>query len=145
MIHSISGNLFSSDAEALVNAVNCVGVMGAGIAKQFRINFPAMFDEYQRLALAGYIKPGQVHSWRGWAVWVLNFPTKRHWRDNSRIEDIETGLTSLLAVVQEHKIKSLAMPMIGCGLGGLQWSEVRPKIEATFAPYPEIEIFLYES
>lgn len=144
MIHSTFGNLFSSDAEALVNAVNCVGVMGAGIAQQFKINFPAMFDEYQRLSLAGYIKPGHIHAWRGWAVWVLNFPTKRHWKDHSRMADIESGLVSLLETVQENKIKSLAMPKIGCGLGGLDWSAVRPKIETTFAPHPEIEIYLYE-
>jgi O-acetyl-ADP-ribose deacetylase (regulator of RNase III) len=129
MITETHGNLLRDDAQALVNTVNTVGVMGKGIALQFKRAFPAVFDIYAAACKAGEVRPGMVQ-----AVplpegrWVLNFPTKRHWREPSRMDDIRTGLDDLVRVVAELKIASIAVPPLGCGNGGLPWPEVRALI-----------------
>ncbi|RLL67889.1 macro domain-containing protein [Streptomyces sp. Z26] len=129
MITETRGNLLRDDAQALVNTVNTVGVMGKGIALQFKRAFPEVFTSYAAACAAGEVKPGTVQ-----AVpvpggrWVLNFPTKRHWRQPSRIEDIRTGLDDLARVLGELRISSVAVPPLGCGNGGLPWPEVRSLI-----------------
>ena len=148
MIESTTGNLLRSPAEALVNTVNCVGVMGKGIALQFKQAFPAMFDAYAKAARAGEVVPGRVHVFdRGDGVgsrYILNFPTKRHWRAGSRMEDIELGLVDLVAQVRRLGIRSIAIPPLGAGNGGLDWREVRPLIVAAFADVPDVRVLLFE-
>jgi O-acetyl-ADP-ribose deacetylase (regulator of RNase III) len=147
VIQIARGNLLEAPVEALVNAVNCIGVMGKGLALQFKQAFPANFRAYEAAARAGSVVPGRmfVHD-RGILVgprYIINFPTKRHWRDKSRMEDIEAGLTALVDEVRERGIRSIAVPPLGCGLGGLDWSEVRPRIEAAFATVSEVDVHLY--
>ena len=148
MIELSRGDLLNAPVEALVNAVNTVGVMGKGIALQFREKFPEMFRLYQAACAAGEVRVGAMHVFdRGVSAssprWVVNFPTKRHWREPSRIADIDAGLVDLVAAVYRLGIKSIAIPPLGCGLGGLDWSEVRPRIEAAFAGETEVRILLF--
>lgn len=147
MITLASGNLLDADVEALVNAVNCVGVMGKGIALQFKERFPANFRAYAKACKAGEVHTGAMFVFATGLLqnprFLINFPTKQHWRDGSRIEDIEAGLQSLVVEIRERRIRSLAVPALGCGLGGLEWREVRPRIEAALAPLPELDVRLY--
>jgi O-acetyl-ADP-ribose deacetylase (regulator of RNase III) len=130
MIKEVSGNLLRSDAEALVNTVNTVGVAGKGIALQFRQAYPDNFRAYERAAKKGEVIPGRMFVWETGQLdnprYIINFPTKRHWRGKSRIEDIEAGLEDLVRVIQKYQIRSIAVPPLGCGNGGLDWGEVRP-------------------
>jgi O-acetyl-ADP-ribose deacetylase (regulator of RNase III) len=136
MIEIARGDLLRTNAEALVNTVNCVGVMGAGLALQFRKAFPEMFLAYKHLCHRGGLQPGRIMVYRlerlSHPRYIINFPTKRHWRDNSRIEDIDAGLAALVQEIHRHHIRSVAIPPLGCGLGGLDWGDVRPRIEAAF-------------
>lgn len=147
MIRIVRGNLLEAPVEALVNTVNCVGYMGKGIALQFKQAFPANFRAYEAACRAGAVVPGAmlVHD-HGMLIqprYVVNFPTKRHWRGKSRMEDIESGLAALVNEVRERGIRSIAIPPLGCGLGGLPWDEVRPRIEAAFAELPDVDVHLY--
>ncbi|MEM7134405.1 MAG: macro domain-containing protein [Chloroflexota bacterium] len=148
MIQLTQGDILKADAEALVNTVNCVGVMGRGIALQFRKAFPENYKVYATACKAEQVQPGRmfVHELNRLVNprLIINFPTKRHWRNKSRIEDIQTGLVDLVQVVQERKISSIAIPPLGCGLGGLQWEEVKPMILEAFQPLPTVEVLLYE-
>ncbi|MBK5941158.1 macro domain-containing protein [Halochromatium roseum] len=148
MIEIAKGNLLTVDADALVNTVNCVGFMGKGIALQFKQAFPANFKTYKRACKDGEMVPGRmlVHDNGGLVNprWIINFPTKRHWRGQSRIEDIESGLMALVAEVQRLGIGSIAVPPLGCGLGGLDWGVVRPMIEAAFSRLPDVRVLLFE-
>ncbi len=129
MITETQGNLLRDDAQALVNTVNTVGVMGKGIALQFKRAFPDVFETYASACREGKVKPGEVLPVAlPEGRWVLNFPTKRHWRNPSRLEDIQAGLDDLVRVVAELHIRSIAIPPLGCGNGGLPWSEVRALI-----------------
>ena len=132
MITETEGNLLRADVEALVNTVNTVGVMGKGIALQFKRAYPEMFKAYSRAAKAGEIQPGRVHVWETGSLtgprYIIHFPTKRHWRSPSHMEDIETGLADLARVLRERGITSVALPPLGCGNGGLSWAMVRPLI-----------------
>jgi O-acetyl-ADP-ribose deacetylase (regulator of RNase III) len=147
MIEIAQGNLLQSEAEALVNTVNCVGVMGKGIALQFKQAYPEMARVYEAACKRDEIKPGTVQVWPTGALHgpkcVINFPTKRHWRGRSRIEDIESGLIALAEAIREHGISSIAVPPLGCGNGGLAWSKVRPMIEEAFAKLPEVQVLLF--
>lgn len=147
MISEASGNLLSADAEALVNTVNTEGVMGKGIALQFRRAYPAMYEAYREAARAGEIRLGRVQVWPTQQLtgpkFIINFPTKGHWKSRSRLHDIETGLVNLVDTVRELGISSIAVPPLGCGNGGLDWSEVEPRIRAAFADLPGIEVSLY--
>ena len=138
MIREMHGNLLADDAVALVNTVNTVGAMGKGIALQFKRAYPDMFRAYERAAKAGELQPGNVHVWETGALdgprYILNFPTKRHWRAPSRLEDIEAGLADLVRVVDELAIRSIALPPLGCGNGGLDWSVVAPLIWDALTP-----------
>ncbi len=148
MFELARGNILRADAEALVNTVNCVGVMGKGIALQFKKAFPENFKAYEAACRHNEVKPGcmfvfatgQMFSPR----YIINFPTKRHWRGKSRYEDIEAGLRALVKEVKNRKIRSIAIPPLGSGLGGLQWGRVRPMIEKAFGPLPEVQVKLFE-
>lgn len=148
MLKYTTGNLLNADVEALVNTVNCVGVMGKGIALQFKRAFPENFGAYRRACDAGEVRPGRMHVFETTSLanprLVINFPTKRHWRGNSRLEDIESGLKALVAVIRERGIRSIGIPPLGCGLGGLDWRVVRPMIEEAMKEVPETEVFLFE-
>ena len=147
MIEHATGNLLQADAEALVNSVNCVGVMGKGIALQFKQAFPENFLVYKRACRAGKVQPGRMLVFETGRMlpprYIINFPTKRHWRNPSRLEDVEAGLTALLEEVKRLGIRSAAVPSLGCGNGGLDWREVRPRIEAAFAQLPKVRVLLY--
>lgn len=147
MIEDVSGNLLNADADALVNTVNCVGYMGKGIALQFKQAFPANFKAYEKACKSQQVKPGRMHIFETGSVvrprYIINFPTKRHWREKSRIEDIESGLEALIDDVKRLGIRSIAVPPLGSGLGGLRWSDVRPLIEQAFAALPEVRVLLY--
>lgn len=126
MIVERSGNLLRDDAQALVNPVNTVGVMGKGLALQFKRAFPEIFHAYAAACRAGEVSPGRMHlAELPDGRWVVNFPTKRHWRERSRMEDIEAGLDDLARVIEERGIRSIAVPPLGCGNGGLPWAAVR--------------------
>jgi O-acetyl-ADP-ribose deacetylase (regulator of RNase III) len=148
MIELTRGDILRADAEALVNTVNCVGVMGRGIALQFRKAFPGNFNSYRAACERGEVQPGRmlVHDLGRLENprWVINFPTKRHWKGRSRMEDIEAGLEALVKEVRDRGIRSIAIPPLGCGLGGLDWRQVRPRIEAAFGGLPNVNVLLFE-
>jgi O-acetyl-ADP-ribose deacetylase (regulator of RNase III) len=148
MIDITRGNLLIAETEALVNTVNCVGYMGKGIALQFKQAFPANFNAYETACAAHEVAPGRmfVHDNGGLVNprWIINFPTKRDWRGKSRLEDIASGLKALVADVQRLGIRSIAVPPLGCGLGGLDWAVVRPMIEDAFAALPDVKVLLFE-
>lgn len=148
MINYKIGDLFNDNAEAIVNTVNCVGVMGRGIALQFKKRYPENFKEYEAKCKLGEITPGRIFVFETNSFinpkYIINFPTKRHWRGESRIEDIESGLADLIQVIKKHKIKSIAIPPLGSGLGGLEWSLVKSKIEAALADIENVAINVYE-
>ncbi len=141
------GNLLEADCEALVNTVNTVGVMGKGIALQFKQAFPENFRQYERACRAGEVVIGSMlvvaTGKLGNPKYIINFPTKRHWRQRSRLEDIEAGLRDLVAQVRSLSVGSLAVPPLGCGNGGLEWSEVRPLVEEAFRDLPQVRVLLF--
>jgi len=147
MIEFTHGNLLQADVEALVNTVNTAGVMGKGIALQFKQAFPANFAAYAKAAKRGEILPGKMFVFETGAFsnphYIINFPTKRHWRGKARLDDIETGLQDLINVLREKQIRSVAVPPLGCGFGGLAWDEVRPLILAALEAVPNIRVLVY--
>lgn len=146
MITDTHGDLLDDDADALVNPVNIVGVMAEGVALAVKRRYPAMFREYERAARRDELDLGRVHVWAtGEAAprLVVNFPTQRHWRSRSHLPDIEAGLADLVRVIADHGITSLAVPALGCGRGGLDWTEVRPLIERALAAVPQVDVRLY--
>lgn len=148
MIHLTTGNLLESSAEALVNTVNTVGVMGKGVALQFKKAFPENFKAYEKACKAGAVRPGSMFITEPGLLhgprFVINFPTKEHWKGKSRMEHVEAGLASLVEEVRARHIRSIAIPPLGCGLGGLPWPKVRERIERAFAALPDVEVLLYE-
>lgn len=147
MIEYKTGDIISEDAEALVNTVNCVGAMGRGIALQFKKAFPKNFASYAAACKRGEVQPGRMHIFETgqlYPYYIINFPTKRHWREKSRIEDIEAGLTALAKEIRERNIRSIAIPPLGSGLGGLDWSEVRPRIESMLQEFNELKVVMFE-
>jgi O-acetyl-ADP-ribose deacetylase (regulator of RNase III) len=148
MIEYSTGNLLTADAEALVNTVNTEGIMGKGIALQFKSAYPRVFKAYADACKNGRVQLGQmdIHDLGGLADgprWIINFPTKGHWKARSRIADIESGLISLVATVKDLGIQSIAVPPLGCGNGGLNWSDVQPLIERAFSKTPETKVLLF--
>jgi O-acetyl-ADP-ribose deacetylase (regulator of RNase III) len=148
MIELTKGNLLEAPAEALVNTVNTAGIMGKGIALQFKQAYPQMFRDYERACKAGEVQLGTVQVFdlgglAGGPRWIINFPTKGHWRAGSRMADIETGLNDLVATIKRLHIRSIAVPPLGCGNGGLDWNEVRPRIESAFAGLPEVRVLVF--
>lgn len=148
MIKLKKGDIFQEDVEALVNSVNCVGVMGRGIALQFKNLFPENFKAYKKACDRKEVKPGRMFVYESVKMmnprYIINFPTKRHWRGKSRIEDIDAGLKDLVRVIEELDIGSIAIPPLGTNLGGLSWSAVRPRIEAALAKRDSLEVILFE-
>lgn len=148
MIEIKQGDILRADAEALVNTVNCVGVMGRGIALQFKKAFPENFKAYKTAADHNELRPGKMSVYDLCRLlnprYIVNFPTKRHWKGKSRIEDIESGLKTLVQEVHRLGIHSIAVPPLGCGLGGLEWNEVRLRIEQAFEDAPDVSVFLFE-
>jgi len=148
MVELTRGNLLTAETEALVNTVNCVGYMGKGIALQFAQAFPENLKDYRAACDAGEVVPGRmfIHDNGGLVNprWIINFPTKRDWRGKSRLEDIASGLRALVADVRRLEIGSIAVPPLGCGLGGLDWNAVRPMIVKAFAELPDVRVMLFE-
>jgi O-acetyl-ADP-ribose deacetylase (regulator of RNase III) len=148
MIEIIRGNLIRADAEVLVNTVNCIGYMGKGIALQFKKAFPDNCIAYERACRAGELKPGKMFVFSTRSLvnpkYIINFPTKRDWRAVSRIEDIQIGLISLVNEIRKLEVSTMALPPLGCGLGGLNWNDVRPLIERAFAALPDVHVMLFE-
>ena len=141
-----TGDLLEATADALVNTVNTVGVMGKGIALQFKHAYPSMFKDYAQACKRGEVRLGEMWVFDAGQVthprWIVNFPTKGHWRSNSRILDIETGLEDLRRTIRELAVTSIAVPPLGCGNGGLDWDIVRPLIEQGLAGL-DTEVLLY--
>ncbi len=148
MMEYRTGDILAADTEALVNTVNCVGVMGRGIALQFKNAFPANFHAYERACQRNEVQPGRMFVFDTHGLTnprlIINFPTKRHWRGKSRMEDIESGLKALAEEIRARKIHSIAIPPLGSGLGGLKWSDVRPRIEQALHAFDDIKIVIYE-
>ena len=132
----VGGDLLADDAECLVNAVNTVGVMGAGLAKQFAVRWPFLLADYKAACARRACRIGRVHLWQMPGVerrWIANLPTKRHWRDPSRYSYVQAGLQDLVVQLRRLGVRSIAIPALGCGLGGLDFERVLPMIETAFA------------
>jgi O-acetyl-ADP-ribose deacetylase (regulator of RNase III) len=147
MIEHVSGNLLEADVEALVNTVNTVGIMGKGIALQFRQAFPENYEAYRKACELGEVEPGQMFVFHTGELhnprFIINFPTKRHWKGKSKMADIESGLAALVKVIRKERIRSIALPPLGCGNGGLNWDDVLPHIKEAFAALPETRLLVY--
>src|SRR3954466_2301811 len=134
MIEYKRGDILREDAEALINTVNCVGVMGRGIALQFKNIFPENFEAYATACKNKEVQPGRMFVFETGQLtnprYIINFPSKRHWRGKSRVEDIDAGLVALRDEITRRGIRSIAIPPLGSGLGGLDWSAVKPRIVA---------------
>lgn len=148
MITYKTGDIFTEEAQAIVNTVNCVGVMGRGIALQFKKRFPENFKAYETACKLKEVVPGKIFVYQTGLLiapqYIINFPTKRHWRGASRIEDIEAGLDDLAEVITRLNIKSIAIPPLGAGLGGLDWNDVRTRIENSLSKLSDVEVIVFE-
>jgi O-acetyl-ADP-ribose deacetylase (regulator of RNase III) len=148
MIELTHGDILRADTEAVVNTVNCVGFMGRGIAAQVKRAWPASFPPYAAACARGELVPGRMlvvpTGQMAGPRTIIHFPTRRHWRGKSRIEDIRQGLVALVTELRERKIQSVAIPPLGCGLGGLRWAEVLPLIEQALAALPDVRAVIYE-
>ncbi len=147
MVEFVTGNLFDADVDALVNTVNTKGVMGNGVALQFKRAFPDNYEQYRAACAAGEVQlgrmfvtePGRLEG----PTFIVNFPTKGHWKSRSRLADVEAGLRDLRRVLHDRRIDSVAVPPLGCGLGGLAWTDVRPLIEEELAGLP-VRVLVFE-
>jgi O-acetyl-ADP-ribose deacetylase (regulator of RNase III) len=147
MIRFTTGDILTAPVEALVNTVNCVGIMGRGVALQFKKAYPKNFKLYEAACVRGEVQPGRMfvtETGKFSPKYIINFPTKRHWRGKSRIEDIKSGLNALAIEIRERNIRSIAVPPLGSGLGGLDWADVRPMIENALQGIPTTEIIVFE-
>ncbi len=142
------GNLLQANVEALVNTVNTMGVMGKGIALTFKERFPSNFDKYALACKNGDIRIGRMFVTENGELfgpkWIINFPTKRSWRAKSRLEWIAEGLEDLVRVINERKVRSIAVPALGCGNGALDWSEVRPMVVAALERVEHLDAMIYD-
>lgn len=148
MITYTTGNLLEAPVEAVVNTVNTVGVMGKGIALMFKERFPEAFMEYQSACKKDEVKVGQMFlsynpEFSG-PRYIIHFPTKQHWRNPTKQEWVKTGLVALKELIINKQMKSIAIPPLGCGNGGLKWEQVKPMIESELADLHEVEIVIYE-
>ena len=147
MLELAKGNILEADAEALVNTVNTEGVMGKGIALQFRKKFPKMYEAYRAACEAGEVVPGRMHVFEQPEMlnphYIINFPTKRRWRSRARMEDIKAGLAALKQEIEKRGIRSIAVPPLGCGNGGLDWRNVRPTIERGLGGLRHVHVLLF--
>ena len=143
MITFIDGNIFDSPAQVLTNTVNCVGVMGKGLALEFKRRYPEMFQDYRIRCKTGSVEIGKPYLWENDEVQILNFPTKRHWRQSSHLDDIVAGLKYLAENYEEMGIHTIALAPLGCGNGGLNWSDVKLLMEQHLGEIPDLEVFAY--
>lgn len=148
MIEFKTGDILREDVEALVNTVNCVGIMGRGIALQFKHAYPANFSAYEAACRRDEVVPGRMFVFETGHLtnprYIINFPTKRHWRSKSRIEDVESGLDALVSEVGTRGIRSIAIPPLGAGLGGLDWADVRARIERAMLRLSGVRVVVFE-
>lgn len=148
MIEYKKGNILAEDAEAIVNTVNCVGIMGRGIALQFKNIFPDNFKAYAAACKRNEVQPGRMFIYETGQLtnprFIVNFPTKRHWKGKSRMEDVDAGLIALAEEIRARNIRSIAIPPLGSGLGGLDWSKVRPRIEAALRGIDDLQVIIFE-
>lgn len=148
MIEYKTGNIFTEDVDALVNSVNCVGFMGRGIALQFKHAFPENFEAYAEACRRREVQPGRMFVYETGQMtrprYIVNFPTKRHWRGKSRMEDIEAGLDALAREIERRNIRSIAVPPLGSGLGGLAWADVRSRIESALGGLDGVRVVAFE-
>lgn len=148
MIEFRVGDILAADAEAIVNTVNCVGIMGRGIALQFKNAYPANFKAYEAACARGEVQPGRMFVFATGTFtnpkYIVNFPTKRHWRGKSRMEDIDSGLAALVGEIRARGIRSIAIPPLGSGLGGLNWADVRPRIVAALRGLDDVQVIIFE-
>ena len=145
MVTYTTGNIFESSAQVITNMINCEGVMGKGLALQFKKKFPQMFHEYKIRCDRKEVQLGCPYLWEDERVQILNFPTKDRWREKPNLIDIEKGLKFLAENYTSLGICSLALPPLGCGLGGLEWNEVQPIIEKHLGPIVDLEVYIYVS
>jgi O-acetyl-ADP-ribose deacetylase (regulator of RNase III) len=142
------GNLLEAPVEAVVNTVNTVGVMGKGIALMFKERFPENFKAYEAACRAKELQVGRMFVTPGMELggprWIINFPTKKEWRHPAKLEWVASGLVALKETILAKGIRSIAIPPLGCGNGGLEWAEVRPLIEATLGDVSDVEVIVYE-
>lgn len=147
MIEHCKGNLLEADVEALTNPVNCMGVMGRGLALDFKKAYPENFYSYQIACKKGQVRPGQMFITSRLTLinptFIINFPTKNHWKEHSKLEYIKSGLVELVEDIKSLDIQSIALPALGCGLGGLKWQDVQPLILSAFEQLPEVQVKLY--
>lgn len=143
----VYGNILNANVEALVNTVNTQGIMGKGIAAQFKKAFPAMFKEYQKACKQGQVKIGQMHVYEYSEMshphFIINFPTKNEWQKPANLSYIKAGLDALLIEITRRGIHSIAIPALGCGLGGLSWDDVKPLIESVCKKIPDVRVLIY--
>lgn len=148
MIEFKTGDILRADVEALVNTVNCVGVMGRGIALQFKNAFPENFKAYEAACAREDVQPGKMFVFERRTLtnpkYIINFPTKRHWRGKSRMEDIDSGLRALVEEIRARSIRSIAIPPLGSGLGGLDWTDVRPRIVEALRGLNDLHVIIFE-
>jgi len=148
MIETRHGDLLKADVDALVNTVNTVGVMGKGIALQFKRAYPGMFRDYEKACKKGEVEVGRMHVWETGALdgprFIINFPTKKHWRAKSRMSYIDDGLEDLARVIVAEGITSIAIPPLGAGNGGLPWASVKTRIEKSLGNLSGVRTVLYE-
>jgi O-acetyl-ADP-ribose deacetylase (regulator of RNase III) len=136
-------SILTSQAQTVVNTVNTVGVMGKGLASAFKARYPDMFKAYRELCKEKHLDIGQLWLWKGQNQWVLSFPTKRHWRNPSKLTYIEAGLKKFIAQYEQRGIREIAFPRLGCGNGGLNWDDVRPLMERYLSPLP-IPVYIHD-
>ena len=142
MITYVKGDIFSSPSKVIVNTVNTVGVMGKGVALEFKNRYPDMFQSYKALCDEKKLDIGKLVLWKNSSKWVLLFPTKKHWRNPSKMEYIEKGLEKFVENWDRLGANSIAFPRLGCGNGGLDWEDVRPLMEKYLNPLP-LQILIY--
>jgi len=143
-----TGDILQADAEALVNTVNCVGIMGRGVALQFKNAYPENFKAYEAACAGKEVQPGRMFVFETGQLtnpkYIINFPTKRHWRGKSRMEDIEAGLKALASEIRSRRIRSIAVPPLGSGLGGLDWRDVRLRIDEALGGLEDVRVVVFE-
>lgn len=148
MIRSATGDILKADVDAVINTVNTVGVMGKGLALQFKRRYPENFKLYKRACDAGDVTIGRMfvtetHEITG-PRWIINFPTKKHWRADSEVEYIRDGLEDLVRVIRDNNIRSVAVPPLGSGNGGLNWSQVRPLVESALSVVTNLRVEIFD-
>lgn len=145
-----NGDMFDEPTEAIVNTVNCVGVMGKGVALEFKRRWPSNFKAYKIACADKSLIPGKMFIFDNGGFldsekhrFLINFPTKQHWRSKSKIEYVKDGLVDFVEQIRRLGIKSVALPPLGCGNGGLEWSDVRPLIEEAVSSLPNVHFVIF--